>query len=960
VNLVAILCPFSRVSKVIAVTLAIAACVFITSSMKVGALTQTASVLASSGDTEIRSANSVVNRGSATTVTVDGDESAGTSKNRAALIRFSLPTLPAGATITDTKLLLNVTKRSTNTYSVFVMKKPWVEGEATWNMYKTAGAWDLAGGRGATDRESPAIASITPRATGVQDFHLGAAFDQQVGDWMSGEEANDGIQLINTEATDGFSFSTREVATASQRPQLIITYDEGIVADTTPPETTITSGPAEGETLTVDPATFGFSSSETGSTFECSLDGAAYTACTSPNSYTNLSNGSHTFDVRAKDGAGNVDATPASSTFAVDVPPPPSADTTPPETTIDSWPSGTIKQNYAALTFSANEANSTFECSLDGGTFASCSSPNSYPNLSDGSHTFQVRATDAAGNTDAIPASSTWTVDATAPTVSTAAPTDGATNVAATSNVEATFSEAMDSSTITGSTFTLTKQGSSQPLTAQVSYDSANKMATLDPSVDLEAGTTYTATLKGEALGVKDLADNPLLGADKTWSFSTAAVPVPLPDITPPETTIDSGPSGTVGTSSASFAFSSSETGSTFECSLDGAAYTACTSPNSYTNLSNGSHTFDVRAKDGAGNVDATPASTTFSVEVSPPPDPGTRRAERSLDHMYTRSQTDAELDFWLDKLAATGAETVQTAGPWDHLEPSADDYYSWAFMDRFIAHAEARGLKVRMQVTATPDWVHPYLASQGIAQSDRVWYPPRGSSEIALYQDFWHDLVARYGTRVASYEVWNEPNLDSFFEPEANVSEYAAMQRAAYLGAKSADPNVQIVCCALSQNDIGYLDQLYTALRAYPDAAANDDFFDALGVHPYAYSGSTPLAPDATRGDYAGRFGPLDYTFVGIDKMIADLDAHGDSHKKVWIGEFGYRITSGGYHQPIPDDLRAQYLKQAYALLDQRPRVMGMAWFSYYREPNWALVNRSTRVESVSFGAFRQAAVRN
>jgi hypothetical protein len=663
VNLVAILCPFSRVSKVIAVTLAIAACVFITSSMKVGALTQTASVLASSGDTEIRSANSVVNRGSATTVTVDGDESAGTSKNRAALIRFSLPTLPAGATITDTKLLLNVTKRSTNTYSVFVMKKPWVEGEATWNMYKTAGAWDLAGGRGATDRESPAIASITPRATGVQDFHLGAAFDQQVGDWMSGEEANDGIQLINTEATDGFSFSTREVATASQRPQLIITYDEGIVADTTPPETTITSGPAEGETLTVDPATFGFSSSETGSTFECSLDGAAYTACTSPNSYTNLSNGSHTFDVRAKD---------------------------------------------------------------------------------------------------------------------------------------------------------------------------------------------------------------------------------------------------------------------------------------------------------GAGNVDATPASTTFSVEVSPPPDPGTRRAERSLDHMYTRSQTDAELDFWLDKLAATGAETVQTAGPWDHLEPSADDYYSWAFMDRFIAHAEARGLKVRMQVTATPDWVHPYLASQGIAQSDRVWYPPRGSSEIALYQDFWHDLVARYGTRVASYEVWNEPNLDSFFEPEANVSEYAAMQRAAYLGAKSADPNVQIVCCALSQNDIGYLDQLYTALRAYPDAAANDDFFDALGVHPYAYSGSTPLAPDATRGDYAGRFGPLDYTFVGIDKMIADLDAHGDSHKKVWIGEFGYRITSGGYHQPIPDDLRAQYLKQAYALLDQRPRVMGMAWFSYYREPNWALVNRSTRVESVSFGAFRQAAVRN
>jgi fibronectin type 3 domain-containing protein len=43
----------------------------------------------------------------------------------------------------------------------------------------------------------------------------------------------------------------------------------------------------------------------------------------------------------------------------------------------------------------------------------------------------------------------------------------------------------------------------------------------LNPSVDLEAGATYTATVKGGASGVKDLAGNPL-ASDKTWSFSTA------------------------------------------------------------------------------------------------------------------------------------------------------------------------------------------------------------------------------------------------------------------------------------------------------------------------------------------------------------------------------------------------------------------------------------------------------
>ena len=57
-----------------------------------------------------------------------------------------------------------------------------------------------------------------------------------------------------------------------------------------------------------------------------------------------------------------------------------------------------------------------------------------------------------------------------------------------------------------------------------MSYDAATKKATLDPTADLEPSATYTATIKGGSGGVKDLAGNPL-GADKTWSFTTAAPP---------------------------------------------------------------------------------------------------------------------------------------------------------------------------------------------------------------------------------------------------------------------------------------------------------------------------------------------------------------------------------------------------------------------------------------------------
>jgi len=209
--------------------------------------------------------------------------------------------------------------------------------------------------------------------------------------------------------------------------------------------------------------------------------------------------------------------------------------------------------------------------------------------------------------------------DTVAPTVSGVAPADGATDAAVTANVEATFSEAMDPVTISDSTFTLAKQGSSQSVAATVSYDAATKKATLDPDTELDPGATYTATIRGGTVGAKDLAGNPL-GVDKAWSFSTAAVSLPPTDITAPETTIDSGPSGSISVADATFAFSASETGATFECRLDGAAYSACTSPAGYSNLSDGSHTFDVRATDAAGNTDATPASSTFIVGVPPPP----------------------------------------------------------------------------------------------------------------------------------------------------------------------------------------------------------------------------------------------------------------------------------------------------------------------------------------------------
>ena len=89
-----------------------------------------------------------------------------------------------------------------------------------------------------------------------------------------------------------------------------------------------------------------------------------------------LSEGSHTFDVRATDAAGNTDASPASRSWTVSDSTP--DDTTPPDTSISSGPSGTVTTRSASFAFASTESGSTFECRLDGGAWASCTSPKAY------------------------------------------------------------------------------------------------------------------------------------------------------------------------------------------------------------------------------------------------------------------------------------------------------------------------------------------------------------------------------------------------------------------------------------------------------------------------------------------------------------------------------------------------------------------------------------------------------
>jgi hypothetical protein len=340
--------------------------------------------------------------------------------------------------------------------------------------------------------------------------------------------------------------------------------------DTTPPQTTIESGPSS-PTNDSTPS-FGFSS-EQGASFQCRVDSATFTSCSSPYEAPSLPDGTHMFEVRATDSAANTDPTPAQRSFTID--------TSPPQTTIDSGPEGPTNDSTPTFGFSS-EAGASFECRVDATPFAGCASPFITGPLSDGAHTFEVRAKDAATNVDATPASRSFTVDTTQLQTTIDSGPSGTTN---------------DSTPSFG--FSSSEPGSDfECRVDSAAFATCTSPQTTDPLSDGAHSFEVRA---------KDAAAN----VDPTPAQRSFTV-----DTTPPETTIDSGPEGPTNDSTPTFGFSS-DAGSSFECRVDAAGFASCTSPYATAQLSDGTHSFEVRATDGAGNVDPTPASRSFDVDTT-------------------------------------------------------------------------------------------------------------------------------------------------------------------------------------------------------------------------------------------------------------------------------------------------------------------------------------------------------
>ena len=392
----------------------------------------------------------------------------------------------------------------------------------------------------------------------------------------------------------------------------------------------------------------------------------------------------------------------------------------PPAPTI-SGPANPTNSTTASFTFSANaDPPATFRCRLDSSAFAACQSPKNYSSLAQGAHKFDVRATNSDGQRTA---SYSWTIDTTrppAPTI-TAKPRDPS------NDRSPTFRFSNDDSTAT----------------FQCRLDSSAFAACQSPK-------TYTGqTARDHTFRVRavDAADNVSGATIFGWTI----------DLTPPpEPSISSGPGNPTTSSSATFVFSDSEAGVELQCRRDGGAFSGCSSPQIYSGVTVASHTFDVRAKDTAGNT-GTAAGYSWNVVQAPdttaPRDvSGLRRSVgyKTLKIAWNRPP-DADFDHVrvLIATARKGAKAVPqkavyagTGSRYTNKRFKSGQYYLYRILSYDHAGNQSRGIDVV---------VPPSILLRAPRDKGVVHGPPRLVWAKIAKATFYNVQLYRSGSKILS-----------------------------------------------------------------------------------------------------------------------------------------------------------------------------------------------------------------
>jgi hypothetical protein len=223
------------------------------------------------------------------------------------------------------------------------------------------------------------------------------------------------------------------------------------------------------------------------------------------------------------------------------------------------------------------------------------------------------------------------------------------------------------------------------------------------------------------------------------------------------------------------------------------------------------------------------------------------------------------------------GAPVRRLFVPWIYVEPQQGTW-NWGPFDAEYSQQLAAGLRPLIVAIAAPCWaaLNRWCSASGEA-------PP-----AAAYDSDWtqyvQQLAARYPQAIG-VEIWNEQNLTSSFEPMADPVRYTTLLKEAYSAVRSVSVSMPVISGGLFNSPgigslvsgpVGIGDQTFLA-QMFANGAGRS--MDAIGAHPYLWTGSATWSTQAT--------------VDSIDRLRAARDAAGAGSMPIWVTEAGESTVS-------------------------------------------------------------------
>ncbi|MGF1596216.1 MAG: cellulase family glycosylhydrolase [Acidimicrobiales bacterium] len=254
-----------------------------------------------------------------------------------------------------------------------------------------------------------------------------------------------------------------------------------------------------------------------------------------------------------------------------------------------------------------------------------------------------------------------------------------------------------------------------------------------------------------------------------------------------------------------------------------------------------------------------------------------------------------AVLEGDLQLMAELGVTSLRLDFDWSRIERTPGRF-DWERTDTVVEAAADRGIAVHGLLAYTPAWARPGGATDK--------HPPQ---DVEAFARFAAEASERYqGAGLSSWEVWNEPNIERFWETGADPAWYARLFRATADAIRSVDPDAVVITGGLApaRDRDGDLSPLTFLRRMFDELEPGQ--LDGVAIHPYSY----PARP-SDRSKNWNLFGQL----PAIQGLVAEAE---EQPVPIWLTEFG--APTGAADNAVSEADQAAMVREALSCVGRLP----------------------------------------